>query len=182
MDHTVVHFEIPANNVEKCGNVLAVADTREEADAASRRALGMFEVRLRPLVKATTDYLLGEIGRECFEGLPARLGAEIQALPAFRGDPASWEPAAPVAIETLPGWDQLDAKDWHGIGFAESVRHACLLGRGTLLTGRGTGVFQLSGLFWRALVRGGRQGAVYVLDSIRESRRLCALKEFLART
>jgi hypothetical protein len=104
----------------------------------------------------------------------------IQALPAFRGDPAAVDIDSALQIEEMPEWNQVDARDWHGIGFAQSVRLACVQGGGSLVpAGRGSG-FRLSGIFWRSLVRGGHQGAVYVLDSAREAARRGLLKKFLS--
>jgi biotin carboxylase len=173
--------KFPSNNVEKCGNVLTVADSLDEADAAARHALGLFQIRLRPLVRATTDFLLNDGAHDCFGELPSSFLSDIRSLPAYRGDPAELDPAGLVTVETAEGWDRLSQADWHGTGFAESVRLACERGRGSLLPGgRGEG-FRLCGLFWRALVRGGHQGAVYVLDSVRESARRGKLEEFLTR-
>ncbi len=166
----------PSNNVQKCGNVLAVSESLIGAEAAASRALGLFQIRLRPLVKATNDHLFREAGHDCFDGLPLQFMTQIQAMPACHGELTGIDPAAPLAIETLPGWEALHDRDWHGIDFAESVRLACEQGGGLLSGGAG---FHLSGIFWRALVRGGRQGAVYVLDSIREAVRSGLLREFL---
>jgi hypothetical protein len=170
----------PANNVQKCGNVLSVGGSLTEAEAAAHQALAAFQVRLRPLVDATTGHLLGGNGHACFEDLASRHTRVIQALPAFRGDPSTIHADSTLQIEEMPGWDHVDAKDWHGIGFAQSVRLACVQGGGSLVpAGRGSG-FRLSGIFWRSLVRGGHQGAVYVMDSVRESARRGLLKQFLS--
>jgi biotin carboxylase len=169
----------PSNNVQKCGNVLAVANSLDEAEKAASRALGMFEIRLCPLVKATTDHLLSNDAHDCFEDLPPWFRADLQVMPAFRGDMAGLDPGVPLAIDSIPGWDQLKVRDWHGIDFVESVRLACDRGGGSLLPGGVGRGFHLSGTFWRAVVRGGHQGAVYLLDSVRAAARRGTLKEFL---
>lgn len=170
----------PSNNVQKCGNVLSVGGSLHEAQAAASRALGLVQVRLRPLVAATTAHLLRDGGHPCFEGLGPRLAAGIAAMPLFRGDPSKVDPESFLQIEELPGFDDAGATDWHGIGLPESVRLACERGKATLrAAGTGAGFF-LSGIFWRALVKGGHQGAVYVLDSVREAARRGTAKEFLA--
>jgi biotin carboxylase len=171
----------PSNNVEKCGNVLTIADSLDGAEASARRALALFQIRLRPLVQTTTDFLSKQRVHDCFSDLPAGILSEIQGFPGSLGDPAGIDPAEPVAIETAPGWEHLGQRDWHGTGFAESVRLACERGRGFIRAPGKSEGFRLCGLFWRALVRGGHQGAVYVLDSVRESARRGTLKEFLAR-
>jgi biotin carboxylase len=171
----------PSNNVEKCGNVLTVADSLDVAEAAARRALALFQIRLRPLVQSTTDFLSMERAHDCFADLPPGFLSEIRSLPGSLGDPAALDSAEPVTIEAAAGWERLGQRDWHGTGFAESVRLACERGRGAMLRpGKNEG-FRLCGLFWRAFVRGGHQAAIYVLDSVRESARRGTLKGFLAR-
>ncbi|HTP59170.1 MAG TPA: ATP-grasp domain-containing protein, partial [Spirochaetia bacterium] len=57
----------PANNVEKCGNILAVGTTREAAVETARAALGRISIRLEPLQEATTRYLFRLSGNDAFE-------------------------------------------------------------------------------------------------------------------
>ena len=170
----------PSNNVQKCGNVLAVGDSLAEAEAAASRALGVFEVRLRPLVAATRDHLRRPGRHPCFEALDPALAAAIAALPSYRGDPLTIEPGSPVRVEAVPGFEDSTAKDWHGMGLPESVKHACERGEGILVTAAGGRDFILSGIFWRSLVTGGRQGALYALDSLREATRRGNVKEYLS--
>ena len=170
----------PSNNVQKCGNVLAVGHSLDEAQAAASRALGMLQVRLRPLVAATSAHLLGPGGHPCFEELGPRLTADIAALPVYRGDPSTIEPGSPVQVEALPGSDDSAAKDWHGLGLPESVRRACERGNAVQVPASGGRGFLLSGMFWKSLVKGGHQGAVYVLDSLQEAARRGTVQEFLA--
>ena len=170
----------PSNNVQKCGNVLAVAESRQDAEAAASRALGLFQVRLQPLVAMTSVHLFRADAPDCFENLPPRLRASLGAMPAFRGVPSLGDGEAPISIEAPAGWVRCRQKDWHGIEFADSVRLACGRGRGIVQPTGGRDGFQISGMFWQAFVRGGHQGGVYVLDSIRAAARRGALKEFLA--
>lgn len=170
----------PSNNVQKCGNVLAVADSREDAEAAASRALSVFHVRLRPLVPETTRHLLRNSPHDCFENLPREVRSSIDAMPLFRGPPSRLDPDAPIAIEAPEGWESCRQRDWHGAEFADSVRLACARGGGSFRQGEGKDGFQVCGMFWKAFVRGGHQGGVYVLDSIREAARGGSLKEFLA--
>ncbi len=169
----------PSNNVQKCGNVLAVGTTLAEADLAASCALGRIQIRLSPLVPVTTGHLLREGAHRCFAGLPAEVEREIASMPAFRGDTFEIDFAGPLDIGVLAGWERLAAKDWHGMGFADSVRLACERGSGSLRE-PAAGGFQLAGIFWRALARGGHQGAVYMMDSVREAARRGELRRFLA--
>lgn len=170
----------PSNNVQKCGNVLTVADRRDEAESAASRALGLFQIRLRPLVSATSIHLFRPDAHDCFESLPHEVRSSINAMPAFRGAPALTDWDAPIPIECPPGWDRCRQKDWHGLEFADSARLAWARGGGSILPIEGRDDFQVCGMFWKAFVRGGHQGGVYVLDSIRAAARRGVLKEFLA--
>jgi biotin carboxylase len=182
----------PSNNVQKCGNVLAVAEDRGGAEASASRALGKLHIRLRPLVAATTAHLFRADSHDCFESLPPELRRSIGAMPVFRGEASFPDGESPIVIEAVPGWARCRSRDWHGIEFADSVRLACARGSGSILpegrtpTGSGTpseggrDVFRLCSIFWKAVVRGGHQGGVYVLDSIRAAARRGTLKEFLS--
>jgi biotin carboxylase len=169
----------PSNNVQKCGNVLAVADRRDEAEAAACRALGMLQVRLRPLVAVTTAHLFQAGEHDCFSSLPQGIMASVSVMPRFRGALSVPDPEASISIESTDGWARCGHKDWHGMKFADSVRLACERGGGRIEEFPAKDTFQVCGMFWRALVRGGHQGGVYVLDSIREAARRGTLKEFL---
>jgi biotin carboxylase len=170
----------PSNNVQKCGNVLAVAERRADAEAAASRALGLLQIRLRPLVAATSEHLLRAGSHDCFENLPREVLSSVNAMPAFRGEPSLADREAPIAIEPPAGWDRCRRKDWHGQEFADAVRLACARGGGSIRPVQGKSDFQICGMFWKAFVRGGHQGGIYVLDSIREAVRRGVLKEFLA--
>jgi biotin carboxylase len=169
----------PSNNVQKCGNVLAVAETRDEAEAAASRALGEFQIRLRPLVAATNAHLFRTVAHDCFESVPAEVRSSISAMPAFRGEPSLADGDAPIPIEAPAGWVRCRAKDWHGVEFADSARLACARGGGSIQPGGKGEDFRVCATFWKAFVRGGHQGGVYVLDSIRAAARRGVLKEFL---
>jgi biotin carboxylase len=170
----------PSNNVQKCGNVLAVGETRDESEAAASRALGLFQIRLRPLVAATNAHLFHPAPHDCFASVCAEVQASINAMPAFRGETLLAGGDAPIEIQAPAGWLRCRAKDWHGIDFADAARLACSQGGGSIQpVARGNG-FRVGAMFWKAFVRGGHQGGVYVLDSIRAAARRGALKEFLA--
>jgi biotin carboxylase len=171
----------PANNVQKCGNVLAVAGLRQEAGACASRALALLQLRLRPLEASTTAYLRERLVHLSFDSLPDRLRESIKAMPVFRGDPLRLDPSAPIRIVPLAGWDPCAAEDWHGLEFSEAVRLACQRGGAELPPpGGGQGApFAIGRAFWNAMQQGSHQAGVYVLDSVREAARRGALPQFL---
>lgn len=170
----------PKNNVEKCGNVITVADSREAAVQAARSALGRISIRLEPLQKETTRYLFHNQGNDAFEITDPSVRAALLALPPFRGSPKSVVPVQPLLVDGIPGMEALSCRDWHGLTPVEAARVA-LEGIGCLDNGSSeTAGFVLGGVFWRALLRGSAQGARYLLDSVREASRSGVLNQFLA--
>ncbi len=167
----------PSNNVEKCGNVLAVGASRGQAVEAASRALSCMRIRLRPLVDVTSRFLFGDDAPGAFDGAAAELHRALRGLPPFLGDLTGFDPEEPIAVLPLAGWEQRDGKDWHGTELADAVRLALSLARGELRERPGR--FALAGLFWRAVLRAGSQGGTYILDSVREAARRGTLKELL---
>jgi biotin carboxylase len=160
----------PTNNVEKCGNVIAVADSRADSIAAAERALAAMRIRLRPLVEATTRHLRSAAVHEAFREASGPLRAAIRAMPSFIGDPRQHPPASPVRVAALRGVDLATTRDWYGMGFMDAARRACADAGGILTESMpGHGGFALAGLFWSAVLIAGAQGGTYILDSLRES-------------
>jgi hypothetical protein len=56
--------------------------------------------------------------------------------------------------------------DWYGTTARDAARRAVEIGRAKLVRAGGQGP-ALGGVFWHALLRGGVQGGLYVLDSAR---------------
>ncbi len=169
----------PRNNVEKCGNVIAVADTREAAERAARGALGRIFIRLEPLNEITTRFLFHGTGNDAFAVSDPEILRQLEAMPLFCGDPGSWRPAGPLLVQRFPAVESLSARDWHGQLAAEALRTA--LDSGTqLVQPAQPDSLVLARAFWKAFVRGGSQGARYVLDSVREAGRRGTLRQFLA--
>lgn len=170
----------PANNVEKCGNVIAVADTRMEAVEAAERGIAALGIRLRPLAEATTRFLFHESGHNAFPAAPPELLFAVSRMPPFRGELARAATLGTIRVEPLTGIAHDTLRDWHGTPLAEAVRLALLHGDGALDTGRSDTPLVLSGIFWKAMIRGSIQGGVYLLDSVRSSASQGRLMHFLA--
>jgi hypothetical protein len=85
-----------------------------------------------------------------------------------------------IPVITLRELETSPALDWYGTTLYQAARAALRIGNGTLVAASGGGP-ALGGLFWRALVRGGAQGGVYLLDSVRLAARSATLPEVLAR-
>ena len=180
--------QFPSNNVQKCGNVIAAAESRSDAVTAARKGICALSIRLRPRVEKTMRYIFHENGHDAFASLDGTTRKAIGDLPPFRGDPLHAVAGAAIAVAALPGFARLQAEDWHGLLLADAVRQALLRGGGIIAepgTELGTqpgaaAPFMLSGLFWRAMLRGSVQGGVFLLDSIRAAAALGRLPELLA--
>jgi biotin carboxylase len=183
----------PSNNVQKCGNVISQAPTREAAVGAAESAARAVLVRLAPGDPETEAFLRGEWAPG--GGLPSagpawppfafelegEAARALEAMPEYSSAPAEggspdWDPA-PFGLA-----DSVGGRDWSGRGFAESAAQARALARAparTVAPGRARspesriaparaparGGSVPAGRFWRALARGGLQAALYVLDT-----------------
>lgn len=170
----------PRNNVEKCGNVIAVAATRQAAERAARDALGRILINLQPMSEVTTHFLFHGSVANAFEVSDPEILRQLEAMAPYYGDPRSSLPARPLQVLRLPGFENLSLGDWHGLMPAEAVS-AALDGTARLVDrASADGGLVLGRLFWKAMVRGSVQGGRYLLDSIREAIRTCTLDRFLA--
>lgn len=151
----------PSNNVEKCGNVISQAPTREEAVRAAEAAARSLRVRLAPGDPDTEAFLLGRWSAEkgwppsafTAEGEAARV---LAALPEYSD--GAGRLVAPFALAS-----DVRGLDWTGRSFAESADLALAMEREK--APRVARQKILCGRFWRALARGGLQAAIYVLDT-----------------
>ncbi|MDE7139702.1 MAG: ATP-grasp domain-containing protein [Treponemataceae bacterium] len=151
----------PRNNVQKCGNVIAVAPSCAQAEQAAYAAIQQITVRLVPHQPQTDAFLrgAGESGERGFPppAFPAALGAyekhpcvDSALIPA--GVPVSTMLPPPL----LPFLDS--ETDWnHG-----TLRQ--VLGRFDELRQNQYAI--RADQFWRALLRGSIQGALYVADGM----------------
>jgi len=166
----------PANNVEKCGNLIAQAPDHASAVAAAEGAIRGILVRLLAPDPATESFLRDE---ERMEGggeawpprafrLDAGLEALLETLPERLPGGAPLPEGGLIAVADLPAFLDLGERDWAGRSPRESVELALSLGGARLLdpsSPEAAGALQ--GRFWRALHRGGAQAALYVLDGER---------------
>ncbi|MDR3192989.1 MAG: ATP-grasp domain-containing protein [Treponema sp.] len=173
----------PENNVSKCGNVLAAAPGREEAVDAAEKAARSILIRLEAPNAETEAFLAGSGARTAGGAFPPdafTLSPELRSALEQLPDPA---PAGSADLSLLPFPEFLSSglKDYAGRGVAESldaVRRITALplplagGEARALPGNSgpaaVGGGKLGRAFWKALIRGGYQGAVYFLDNVRE--------------
>ena len=171
----------PLNNVQKCGNVISQAPSREEAVAAAESAVASLFIRLEPRVPSTDAFLRGEgriTGSDGSQWPPEAFALSPEAMRATAALPAAGSVPPAMTAEPLPilsleavfgsklGGEVGDLRDWSGRSFRDSAELALRLGCGRFVDEK-DGASPLSCSFWHALARGGAQAALYVLDSAR---------------
>jgi biotin carboxylase len=164
----------PSNNVQKCGNVISQAPTRDAAVEAAESAARAVLIRLAPGDPETEAYLRGKWGVDDRTGrsgpywppfaftLRGEAARALEAMPEYAG------PGEPDMVAPFACAESVGGRDWNGRGFAESAALARALAQGPEpARGRDDAVRRplLAGRFWRALARGGLQAALYVLDT-----------------
>ncbi len=154
----------PHNNVEKCGNIIAVADTREQAEKAAYDAIKKIVVRLTPCNRDTDRFLSG-LSDASERGFPpsaftltpcgtekavsGKIGAG-KKIPAGKSVlpllPESLQPFA----ESLTDWNHRTIRDVLTQFDQICPNHPEMD----------------ADVFWQALLRGSIQGILYVSDSV----------------
>ena len=162
----------PLNNVTKCGNVISAAPDRAAAAEAAENAARSILIRLDPADPETADFLFPpeppEFPPDAFKLTP-ELRAALAALPETR-----FLPPAPRSLLPFPGFTASGLKDYAGRSVAESLGAVRELSGLSLpeipQNGAESSDNECSFLgrsFWAAFARGGYQGAVYYIDSLR---------------
>jgi biotin carboxylase len=169
----------PENNVTKAGNVISAAPAREEAVLAAEKAARRVLIRLEAPQGETEEFLRSPLpvsGETRFPPDAFSLPDHIRALLLLFPEPDL--PPAPgsgerVSILPFPEFTGSRLLDYTGRTIPETldavreitalplpledIPPAPDLGKGTVFLGRS---------FWAALIRGGYQGAAYVVDRL----------------
>ena len=166
----------PTNNVEKVANVIVARATREDAVQEAERLLDAFQIRLQPNNPDTEEFLFGSGWRSDHAQYRAERGA-VESLPAWTGEtpPKPVRDAVPYRARTLKLRALRPAPD---AGWLLERLHAEGLIRA--VASQDT-AFGLDGLFWRAFSAAGRQGVLYLLDSLRSHTDADAIRVMLQR-
>ncbi len=153
--------DFPRNNVEKCGNVIAVGINSEQAYKSAEEAISSITLRLEPNNPDTEKFLRGErepdekgfppsaftFSPNCESSVNVGEGTKI---------PAGQKTIGYIPETLIPLADSL--KDWNHCTLRKTLEkfdeispdHAELDGK----------------TFWSAILRGGIQGALYIADNI----------------
>ncbi|MFP4562164.1 MAG: ATP-grasp domain-containing protein [Spirochaetia bacterium] len=181
----------PENNVQKCGNVIAVAPDRESACAAALNAAKRIRLRLEPGNPDTLRFLTGEkcpwapdaftlnspVNRKTLDEMP-----DIIVPPNHTSGRDGI-----LGIILLPDIGGEEGRDWMGRGFAASFDEfrqrytpevfppkintvvdsgAGPKAEGYFTDGDFTATIILGRVFWRVFLRGGIQAAEWLCESV----------------
>ncbi len=163
----------PLNNVEKCGNCLSSAPERSLAVNAAEEGCRLIFLRLEPSNPATDAFLLS--GAQALSPfppdafvLPSDFPADISAggvayrplqLDTGNGKREKIEISIPALL--FPHLDSV--KDWQGRTLRQALTFVCEM-EPNLVPVLNSGTQKDINLYFKALLRGGIQGIVYVYD------------------
>ncbi len=152
--------DFPRNNVEKCGNVIAVSHSHEAAVMVAEDAVSDVFITLEPDNPETEEYLSGKSLSDEASFPPDAYGklteTQLEELKNACDIPANAK-LCDFIPDVLKSAEYKDKKDWNYNTIIQTVekfdilrpKHPCLNQE----------------RFWKALMRGGIQAAVYVSDT-----------------
>lgn len=173
--------KFPENNVEKAGNCIAVNKNRDTAIASAEEACRKIFIRLEACNKSTEEFLFGRLQywvKDTFVLEEKETIDVLENMPDFEFNQGDI-----TGIIPLSGLKEEYLFEWHGksveLAFKEvleksynyvSGKKVKVLSVNELSSLKGDAVFDggivIGKLFYRAFLRGGVQGGVWVLDSI----------------
>lgn len=155
----------PTNNVEKCGNCIAVSEKREDAVFMAEEGCRRVFIRLKPGEKLTEDFLFNnsEPWVPAAFSLQRRLNISFLAsLPPGKGSKGA------VWIPLLPDMEGEEESEWHGKDLKRAFNDVVAITGCRTFSGENEREGILPGkAFYTAFLRGGVQGGVWVIDTVR---------------
>ena len=165
----------PENNVMKCGNVISVAERREDAVLSAKRASRSILIRLQAPNEASEAFLAvnedaqhGSFPPPAFP-LDEKLVSALNALEPDSIQRGTNTGKSPVLLD-FPQLCESELTDYMGRSVGECLDAVRLLSGFELPLVKPGTAFEdnpvLGRQFWQAFVRGGYQGAVYFIDCL----------------
>ena len=159
----------PTNNVEKCGSIIAVDDERERAAAIAEKARRAVFLRLVPFAEKTRSFLFGHDYGWVPDAFSLTLKENLRAYEKMAPACAGLLEAVRLGkVAALPVLEAEASVDWHGEHILDAFgRVLRKTGFETVSCGSDPAAEPAVGkLFWKAFLRGGVQGGVWILDSL----------------
>jgi len=164
--------QFPENNVTKCGNIISAAPERHAAINSAEKAARSILIRLEPGNEATGAFLaIPPSAESCFPPDAFAIGPEnSRLLPLLAALPEKGVNHPFYRLFPFPEFTESGLKDYMGRSIEESldaVRYLTKMDLPLLEQQESAGPAFLGRCFWQALIRGGYQGAVYYIDSLK---------------
>lgn len=151
--------DFPRNNVEKCGNIIAVSHDHEMTIKAAEDAVSNIFITLKPKTKETDNYLAGaELADE--ESFPPSAYGKLteEQLNKITGTIPANKKVSDFIPNILKTAEYNNKQDWNFNTIEQTAGKFDELRRLHPELDAKT--------FWKAVMRGGIQAAVYISDSI----------------
>jgi biotin carboxylase len=161
----------PENNVAKCGNVISAAPDRASAVGAAEKAAAAILIRLETGSRDTEAFLAaaGSAFPPDAYTLPPELRALLDRLPKQDFPALSPEDVSRLGIHPFPEFAGSALQDFAGrtpLESLEAIRIITALPLPIMDMTKEKAPIVPARPFWRSLIRGGYQGAVYYLDTL----------------
>jgi len=159
-------IDFPTNNVQKCGNIIAVSENRLQAAENAEKGCAAMIVELKPGDTATCNFLLKETHQwapSAYSLNSVRNRDAIEAMEIFSGNPGI--PAVPFIAE-LPEMDAETGEDWNHIPFSQGLKRINLITGAEAAEIGDTDSFVLGKVFWKVFLRGGYQAGIWLIKTI----------------
>ena len=154
----------PRNNVEKCGNIIAVSHDRNMAIKAAEDAVSNVFITLKPATKETDDYLncVTQSDEENFP--PDAFGKlNVSQFAGLEGVIAADSPVSAALPDFLNTDEYKELTDWNFNTISQTLNKFDIL--------RAIHPELNKKDFFKALMRGGIQGAVYYSDTCKAGKK-----------
>ncbi|TVR90114.1 MAG: ATP-grasp domain-containing protein [Spirochaetaceae bacterium] len=178
----------PTNNVEKCGNIITCSPQREKAVQQAETITRAIVVRLEPGNARTFDFLFGSSGHEapwafwpthrenvdCLADMPRFTTSAVtpssEITSSHTQHRGNCRTTISVGYLPLPHPERETAPDYNGHTLCEVLDLLRLRYKVApqveLTGGQSLPGLVLGRVFWRALLKGGLQGALFIIDTI----------------
>ena len=151
--------DFPRNNVEKCGNIIAVSHNRDAAILAAQDAVSNIFITLKAKNEKTDAFIRGDQD-ECEEGFPPFAFGELTKddLSEISGIIPADKKSADYIPEVLKKAEYIKKQDWNYNTIVQTAQKFDQL--------RAKHPALEAKKFWNCIMRSGIQGAVYYCDSL----------------
>ncbi|MDX9801887.1 MAG: ATP-grasp domain-containing protein [Spirochaetia bacterium] len=160
----------PKNNVEKCGNVIAVHKEREKAVDAAEKACRDIFVKLKPSEEMTFNFIFRE--KEYWIPDAFKFDGSALEMAGYFGIPGQFDTKKDPLYVVLPEKGFHDnRKDWQGrtLDYAlKQIEAYSDIGVRFVEKTDSASLFAAGSIFWKSVARGSVQGGVWIIETILE--------------